>query len=316
MPNNTAQWLSPRKVRNHYHLRLQNSEDMMRIGRLLTGNGVGLVLSGGGGRAMAHTGVIRALVEKGIPIDVISGVSAGAIVAGLWAMGLDINSVTKRLREAAGNRIDYTLPLHALTAGKNWTNAMRSLFGNECIEDLWIPFFTLSSNLSQASLKLHESNSLMHAIRASTAIPGILPPVYDKGDILVDGGLINNLPTDIMNVRPDIGHVIAVDVGSGEHNKNIAQFDYHISGWNSLWKQINPLSSPTEHPSIGEIIVRSITITDAKTTQVTKRIADLYFDLPVQKFGLMDYHKIDALAEIGYQYAIEEITAWKKSRDT
>ncbi|MCP4420803.1 MAG: hypothetical protein GY805_29690, partial [Chloroflexi bacterium] len=140
LPQNTAQWLAPRHVRNHYHVCLQKNDDFMRIGRLLTAKGVGLVLSGGGARALAHIGVIRALVEAGVPIDAIGGVSGGAIVTGLWAMGLDIDTVTEKSRNAT-DRVDYTFPLHALTAGKNWTKAMAALFGNVCIEDLWTSSF-------------------------------------------------------------------------------------------------------------------------------------------------------------------------------
>ncbi|MCP4185597.1 MAG: hypothetical protein GY761_20210, partial [Hyphomicrobiales bacterium] len=262
LPQNTAQWLAPRHVRNHYHINLQKNDDIMRIGRLLTGKGVGLVLSGGGARTLAHIGVIRALVEAGVPIDAIGGVSGGAIIAGLWAMGLDIEKLTEKGRNVI-DRVDYTFPLHALTSGKNWTKAMGNLFGNLCIEDLWTSSFYISSNLSQAKLKIHDSDSLMHAVRASTAIPGILPPVFDDGDILVDGGLINNLPTDIMRARPDIGHVIAIDAESADRTKRIVPFDYTISGWKSLWKRINPWASNPEFPAIGEIMLRSISITNA-----------------------------------------------------
>jgi predicted acylesterase/phospholipase RssA/CRP-like cAMP-binding protein len=310
LPKNTAQWLVPRNVRNHYHLCLHKAADFMRIGRLLTGQGVGLVLSGGGARALAHIGVIRALVEKGVPIDAIGGVSGGAIVAGLWAMERNIDVVLEKSQRSV-DRIDYTIPIHALTTGKNWTNSMATLFGNVCIEDTWTSFFCISANLSQAKLLIHESDSLMHAVRASTAIPGILPPVFHDGDILVDGGLINNLPTDIMKARPDIGHVIAIDVGTADKTKKVKPFDYAVSGWKSLWKRINPWTANPEFPSIGEVMLRSISITNAQTASLTKRIIDLYLEPPVQAFGLMDFVKIKMLADIGYQYAVEKINVWQ-----
>ncbi len=312
LPQNTAQWLAPRHVRDHYHVRLQKNDDFMRISRLLTGKGVGLVLSGGGARALTHIGVIRALVEAGVPIDAIGGVSAGAMVAGLWAMGLDVDTVIEKCRNAI-DRVDYTFPLHALTAGKNWTRAMAALFGNLCIEDLWTSSFYVSSNLSQAKLKIHDSDSLMHAVRASTAIPGILPPVFHEGDILVDGGLINNLPTDIMRARPDIGHVIAIDVGVADSTKRLMPFDYSVSGWKSLWKRINPWANNPEFPAIGEIMLHSISIPKAQAAAVTKRLVDLYLEPPVNVFGLLAFEKINSLVDIGYNYAVGEIKTWQNT---
>lgn len=309
LPQNTAAWLAHRQVRNHYHVCLHKRADFARISRLLTGQGVGLVLSGGGARAFAHIGVIRALVEQGVPIDAIGGVSGGSIVAGLWAMERDAARVLQRC-QTAQDRIDYTIPLHALTTGKNWTKSMASLFGNVQIEDVWTTFFCISANVTQAQLVTHESGSLMHGVRASTAIPGILPPVFHEGDILVDGGLINNLPTDIMKARPDIGRVIAVDVGLADKTRKLTPFDYYISGWRSLWQRINPWAAAPQFPTIGEVLLRSISITNAQTTSLTKRIVDLYLGPPVQSFGLMDFDKITVLAGIGYEYGMKAVQGY------
>ncbi|MCP5096707.1 MAG: cyclic nucleotide-binding domain-containing protein, partial [Chloroflexi bacterium] len=310
LPQNTAQWLAPRNVRNHYHLRTQNMADYARIGRLLTGQGVGVVLSGGGARALAHIGVIRALAEKGVPIDAIGAVSGGAIVAGLWAMGLDTATITQKSKRAI-SRTDYTLPLHALTSGNNWTKSMHMLFGDVQIENLWTSYFCISANLSQAQLMMHESNSLMHAVRASTAIPGILPPVFHDGAILVDGGLINNLPTDIMKARPDIDRVIAIDVGTADGTERVTPFDYSVSGWKSLFRRFNPWTTNLEHPGISEILLRSMSITNAQSMNMTKQIVDLYLAPPVQAYGLLEFGKINALIDIGYQYGIEEVESWQ-----
>ena len=304
LPHNTALRLLKRNVRNYYHVRLHQDSDFRRMSRLLTGNGVGLVLGGGGARALSHIGVIQALVERGIPIDVVSGVSGGAIVAGLWAMGLDIETMIQMSQQAI-KRIDYTFPFHALTTGRNWTNALMNLFGDVHIENLWTSFYCVSANLSQARVRVHESGSLMHAIRASTAIPGILPPVYDRGNILVDGGLINNLPADIMRERREIGRVIAVDVGAADETKEIAPFGYTVSGWRSLWSRLSPWGRNPRNPSIGDVMLRSISLTNARTVAKANRLVDFYLAPPVQEFGLMDFDKISTLVDLGYQYTME-----------
>jgi NTE family protein/lysophospholipid hydrolase len=313
LPQNTAQWLSPRNIRDHYHVRLQRTADIMRIGRLLTGQGVGLVLSGGGARAMAQIGVIRALVEKGVPIDAVCGVSAGAAFAGLYAMGLDFDTMLAKTEKSTG-RVDYTLPFHALTTGKNFTKGLAYLFGSVQIEDLWTPYFCISANLTLAKLMMHESDSLMHAVRASTAIPGILPPAFQDGYILADGGLINNLPTDLMNARPDIGRIIAVDVARHEQSKKLTPFDYSVSGWQSLWNRLNPWTKNLEFPSIGDVMMRSLMITNKQTLNITKQIVDLFLEPPVLSFGLLDFDKVRELADIGYQYGIEKIGKWQSER--
>ena len=263
LPVQTNRWLAPRKLRSHYHVRMREQSDFFRISRLITGRGVGLVLSGGGARALAHIGVIRALEESGVPIDAIGAVSAGAIVAGLWAMGLDNSEIMQRSRQAT-DRVDYTLPVHALTSGRNWTNSMKRLFGDVLIEDLWRYFYCISTNLSQGQLYMHESGSLMHAVRASMAIPGILPPVYHAGDVLVDGGLINNLPTDLMRAHPDIGQVIAVNIAMADPESNVNPFDYAVSGWKSLWRRLSPRTTDPSVPTISEILLRSISITNSQ----------------------------------------------------
>ena len=312
-PGQTSDWLANRTVRAHYHIRLGETADYERIGRMITGHGVGVVLSGGGARALAHIGVIRALEESGITIDAIGAVSGGAIVAGLWAMGLHHDDIVQKSRQAT-DRIDYTFPLHALTSGRNWTNAMRNLFGDVCIEDLWRRFFCISTNLSQAKLHSHESGSLMHAVRASTAIPGILPPVFHEGVVLVDGGIINNLPADLMRAHPDIGQVIAIDVGMADSSAMVKPFDYAISGWKSLWSRLSPWANRPTAPAISDVLLRSISITNTQSAKATKHLVDLFLKPPVQTFGLMDFDKIEALAEIGYDYACKEISKWQNER--
>ncbi|WP_341252425.1 cyclic nucleotide-binding and patatin-like phospholipase domain-containing protein [Euzebya pacifica] len=303
----TSRWTAPRDLRACYHARRGSDEDYLRVARLLTGHGVGLVLSGGGARALAHIGVIRALAEAGVPVDAVAAVSGGAIVAGLLAMGHDADAITARAR-AAIDRIDYTLPVHALTSGRNWTNSMRTLFGRTAIEDLWIPFTCHSANLSEGQAEVHASGSLMHAVRASTAIPGLLPPVFHDGDVLVDGGLVDNLPTARMRAMPGIERVIAVDVGSADPDWVVPPFDYSLSGWGSLWQRLSPWErTATSAPRLAETLMRSISITNTATTKDAAGRVDWYLRPPVEGFGLLDFAAIGELAAVGHASTREQL---------
>jgi len=312
LPRGTKDWLASRNVVAHYHVRLEKAGDLARLARLLVGRGVGLVLSGGGARGFSHIGVVKAIMEADLPFDVIAGVSAGSIMGGLFAMGLEGDAVLQKTL-AARNPLDYTFPVHSLTSGFNWTKSMRYLFGDVVIEDLWFRYFCLSANLTTAEIVIHEDGSLVHGVRASTAIPGYLPPVYHGGDVLVDGGLFNNFPVDVMKALPEVSIVIAVDVGASRSMQFDHPFDYHISGWRTLWQRINPFSEALELPSIADILMQSISITNLQSAKEALKLVDFYIAPPVQSYSLTDFDKIEEIAGVGYDYMRELITEMRQA---
>ena len=185
-----------------------------RVARVMAGKSVGLVLSGGGARAYAHIGAVRALREAGVPIDFVCGASMGAVIAACIAMGWDDAEIERRIREAfvASNPLgDHVLPVVALTGGRRVEERLLTHFGGASIEDLHTPFFCVSSNIVDGELRVHRRGLLRKALRASIALPGILPPVIDNDELLVDGAVINNFPTDIM-AATHRGLTIGIDV--------------------------------------------------------------------------------------------------------
>ena len=199
-PRYTAAWLEAFDVRAFYHIRDGNRADLRRLVRRLTKKALGLVLGGGGARGFAHIGVMRALREAGIEVDLIGGTSMGAILGAAYAQGLDDRELLDLAKEFASpfKLFDPTLPLVSFFSSDKVNHVLQFLFKQGQIEDLWRPFFCVSSNLTRAQTVVHERGSLWKATRASSAIPGIFSPLLYDGELLVDGAVLNNLPVEVM----------------------------------------------------------------------------------------------------------------------
>jgi predicted acylesterase/phospholipase RssA len=316
-PTGTSSWLSPRDVTGCHHVRTGAKADYERLARLLTGRAFGLVLGGGGARGLAHVGVIRAIQEIGIPIDAIGGTSMGAIIAGLYAMDSDIESITNICRATFRKQrrlLDITFPAVALTAGKRIVKHLETFFGDTQIEDLWLKYYCVSSNLTRAETNVHQDGPCWQGIRASISLPGILPPVFHKGDLLVDGAVTNNLPVGVMRTVCDGGTVIAVDVSPKVDMRQKSSFGQAISGWKVLTRSMNPFAESMDVPTIANVLMRTTLLGSSSTQAANARNADLCLNPPVASAGLMEFQALDKLAETGYRYALEELQTWWSAR--
>ena len=203
IPTHTTQWLNTSQFNKHFHVPLHEI-GYQYLSRLLTGRAIGLVLSGGGTKGWVHVGAIRALCEANIPIDAIGGTSVGAIVGACYLMQGDFTRFLKAMREF--NRMtqkmatlsDLTYPLISLLDGKKRVLSLQHLFNDMVIENLVKPFFCISADLSDNLEVIHTRDSLWQWVCASSSLPGLLPPMTDKGKIYLDGGVVNNLPVDVM----------------------------------------------------------------------------------------------------------------------
>ena len=213
-PRGSEAWLSAAPATRLFQIRRDDDADAARMARTLTGRSVGLVLSGGAARAYAHVGAIRALRESGAPIDFIGGTSMGAIIGAGVAMGWDDEELDRRIRAAfvqSSPVSDIAFPMIALTRGGHVRRRLQEHFGERDIADLWRPFFCVSSNLTTGLHQVHRRGLLAHALEASSALPGVLPPVIVGSDVLVDGALLRNFPTDVMKAW-NRGPIVGVDV--------------------------------------------------------------------------------------------------------
>jgi NTE family protein len=311
-PAGTAAWLAGRPVADYHHLRANRPDDVARLARMITGTGCGLVLGGGGARGIAHLGVIRALEEAGVPIDVVGGTSMGAIIAGLCAHGMDHAERVARITAVARNGrrlITPTLPLIALSAGRYLDRILTEHLGSAPIEDLPLRFFCISANLNRAEKVIHERGSLWPAVRASLALPGIFPPVYSGGDLLIDGSAVDNVPVDVMRGRVGNGRIVAVNVSLEVEPLAAAPFEAGLSGWRVLGHRLNPFAPPQPVPSVVDILSRSTLLSQVRNQRAALDgdHVDLLLSPPVAGISSLDFKGGLALIEASYRHAIEAL---------
>ncbi len=284
---------------SHHHIRAGLPDDIKRMARFVSGRAVGLVLAGGGARGFAHIGVLKALKEAHVPIDQLGGTSMGAIIAAGLALEWDIEELTARMRAAFVDNnplSDYTLPLIALVRGRKVSNLLRENFGEGRIEELPKPFFCVSSDLTSGRIHVHRAGPVWRALRASVALPGILPPVTHHGHLLVDGGVMNNLPVDVMAQNAQ-GPIIASDV-TGELDLRVADDQY---GERPIWWLLAQRMRGT--PSIVSILMRSGTVGSEAQRRVVREQADYLFEPPLKDLGLRDWKAFDRAIAEGYAHA-------------
>jgi NTE family protein len=288
------------------HVRSDNVVDLARLARLLNGTAVGLVLGGGGARGFGHLGILRALHEALIPIDMIGGCSMGAIVGAGVALEWDDAEIRGRLRRAFvdSNPInDYTVPFFSLVRGDKVARRLEEHFGSVRIENLWRPYYCVSTNLTAGRLAVHRDGLLLDALRASVSIPGLLPPVMIDGEAHVDGGVINGLPIDVMSSR--CGAVIAVDVASDPLVMPFPNIDCKPSLWQFLRQ--------ARIPPIVDLLMRAATVNSDALARRVRAQASILFQPPLATVNLLDWQACDRAIDIGYRYAIEKLAQLDQS---
>ncbi len=294
-----ARWLKSMPVELHHHV--IDPTDIGRVARLLTRRGVGLVLSGGGARGFAHLGVVRALREARVPVDFVGGASIGSIIAAGVAMGWSDEEMRTRYRRSFvdTNPVnDYTFPLVALTRGRKVSRLLEREYGEVLIEDLRLPFFCVSANLTSGRAFEHSDGLLSKALRASVAIPGVMPPVFRGRDVLVDGAAINNLPVDIMH-RHSPGLVIGSDAGA-EYNFSAEQAAADAP---PFWRFLARGRGGNRRINIFQILMHAGMVNSVSSLAAQRTLADVMLKPPLTNIDLLDWHAFDRAIEAGYRYA-------------
>jgi NTE family protein/lysophospholipid hydrolase len=311
-PSQSARWLSGRRMDRHVHVRLDRPDDFDRLARLLTGNAVGLALGGGFARGLAHVGVLRALEELRIPVDLIGGTSMGAIIGAEWALGWTAADIARRTSEGlAASFDDKTLPFLSFQRGGKHSRVIRQSFGEARIEDLWLPYFCVSTNLNRSELRVHSAGPLAEAVTASSRAPGVFPPLVIDGELHVDGGVINNVPVDVMRDLFGVGIVIGVDVSPPYELNEVVDYGDEVSGWQAAWSRFNPIRKNRRYrPSMLFVLKRLIQFGSISYRRQKAEMADVCVSPDVARFKRDDFQAAADLADVGYRAAHETLTKW------
>jgi NTE family protein len=319
MPRGTASWLSARpEVSAHLHLRLGHAADLARAARAISGNAIGLVLSGGGARGFAHVGTMRALAEAGVPIDLVGGTSIGAVMGAWCAFDLPVDEIASRSAQAF--RVNPTrdlnlLPMLSLLKGRRLKRAIdeaiRAASGADLdCEDTWKTYFCVASNYTHARAEVVTRGNLAKMIRASVSIPGALPPVFHNGEILFDGGTFNNFPVDVMRAM-GAGKVIGVNL-MRQSDLTRLTFDEPPSTWQLLLDKYLRRKERRRFsglPSLGAYLFNVSMICSAAQQRAARDDTDLCFEPTFGKVGMLEWHAAAEIADIGYRHAREKLAA-------
>ena len=307
----TLAWRECCGAQAHYLLHPWDEAALSTLARQITGRGVGLVLGGGGARGFAHIGLLRALDELRIPVDATGGTSMGAFVAALFACGFDHVEMTHIARETFVSRNhlnDYAVPRVSLIQARKFLARLKEIFGERRIEELRRSFYCISTNLTTGATVVHDRGLLANWVGTSMAVPGIAPPIAFEGELLCDGGVVDNLPTDVMQGL-ERGAIIASDVSTAG--------DLRAPG--AGLGEPDPLAmlrwrGPGRAPRLAEILLRTATLTSGTSLmRAAAERADVYIRMPISAVRMFDWHSLDELVERGYEHALQQLAPLRDS---
>ncbi|XP_027471653.2 patatin-like phospholipase domain-containing protein 7 isoform X3 [Zalophus californianus] len=295
--------------------------DFSRLARVLTGNAIALVLGGGGARGCAQVGIIRALTECGIPVDMVGGTSIGAFMGALYSEERNYSQIRIRAKQWAEDMtsmvktvLDLTYPITSMFSGAGLNSSICSVFKDQQIEDLWIPYFAITTDITASAMRVHTDGSLWRYVRASMSLSGYMPPLCDPkdGHLLMDGGYINNLPADVARSM-GAKVVIAIDVGSQDET-DLTNYGDALSGWWLLWKRWNPLASKVKVLNMAEIQTRLAYVCCVRQLEMVKNSEYCeYLRPPIDSYSTLDFGKFNEICEVGYQHGRTVFDIWGRS---
>ncbi|CCK70647.1 lysophospholipase KNAG_0E03940 [Huiozyma naganishii CBS 8797] len=294
-----------RQVYNPVHV---HKSDFLRLARILSGQAIGLVLGGGGARGISHLGVLQAIEEQGIPIDIIGGTSIGSFIGGLYARDYDVVSIYGRIKKFAGRisslwrmMSDLTWPVTSYTTGHEFNRGIWKTFGDTRIEDFWLQYYCNSTNITESVQEIHSFGYAWRYIRASMSLAGLLPPLEENGSMLLDGGYVDNLPVGEMKAR-GCNVIFAIDVGSMD-DRTPMDFGDSLNGFWIMFNRWNPFSSHPNIPNMAEIQMRLGYVASVNALEKAKHTKGvIYARPPIDGYTTLDFARFEEIYRVGVEY--------------
>ena len=260
--------------------------DLRALADRLAGRSLGLVLAGGGARAFAHVGVLLELADSGLHVDRVAGSSIGAVVAALHAYGMDSAELEEVCYAEFVRRNpfgDWRLPSHSLAKGARVRAALVRAFTDDAVlEGLPRQLHTVSTDLISRTRQVHRRGNVVDAVSASVRLPVLFAPIPDDtGRLLVDGGVLDNLPVDLLTQR-DEGPVVAVNISMGG------------GGGGSRTR-----TGPPRVPALGETLLRTMMIGSAGAVAGARAHGAWVVTPPTLGVGLLEFHQLDRMVQAG-----------------
>jgi len=308
VPSNTRELIKLRNGLKTFHIKNNHESDIKRIVRFITKQTIGLTLGGGGAKGFAHFGIYKAMNELNIPVDIIGGTSAGSIVASQIALGHSFKEIIDKNKQVNALKMfkEYGIPYISLIKSNKIELAAKISAEEKDIEDLWIPFFAPATDLTNSKLIIFNKGPLWEAIRSSGALPGIVLPHFIDGNIIVDGGLMNNLPVDIM--RKNYGGKIICSSCSLDKSMKTSLEGIPNQLKLLITKIFNKSKFEKKYnyvPTVTDIIFKTSVVASASQIDDNINMSDLFLELPTSQFGLTEFND-DAMMkmiDIGYEYS-------------
>jgi NTE family protein len=287
--DDVAAWHARGDVRAHHVVPVDTElpASAARVARRLTGQSFGLVLSGGGARAFAHIGVLEVLEGEGLEVDRLGGCSMGAFIGAMAALGWKPGTMVDVCRRELAQRApfsDYTIPRHSLIRARRAASMLRRMFGELALEQLARPLYTISADLLSSRMVIHRTGSIVDTVGASMAIPGLAPPVSRQSQLLVDGGVLNNLPVDVM-VADEPGPVVAVDVMRRLDSSGV------------------DLAQGPLLPTIVETLSRATVLGSVERAEANRALAHVLIAPDVHDVSLRGFRNLDRVVDAGRRAA-------------
>jgi NTE family protein len=248
-----------------------------------------MVMAGGGARGFAHIGVLEELAAAGIVVDRVAGSSIGSIVAGAYAMGMDPETMHEVFygEFVRGNPIgDYTAPTVSLIKGRRTRHLLRNHLGGREIQALARQFRCMSVDLLGRAPLEHRRGDLAEAVSASVSIPVLFPPMRLENRLLVDGGVLDNLPVRLLAER-DEGPLLAVNIAMGSGGGRSAR------------------TGPPRMPSMGDTLLRVMMIGSGGAVQAARESGATVITPPPLGVGTLEWHQFDLVVQAGRMAARE-----------